>query len=73
MNQIEINSVSGLATPFSAITCDVYGNNCSYIGSGSTTPITFSLPIQFNSAPAVELTLIDISGCTLSRIIDCTL
>ena len=72
MSQVTINSVSGFTLPFSGVACDVYGNNCSYVGSGATFPITFTLPSQFNTAPALQLTLTDSTGCTLSEIIYCT-
>lgn len=71
-NQVTINNAVGITTPFSGTACDVYGNNCSYIGSGSTFPITFTLPSQFNTAPALQLTLVDSTGCQLSEIIYCT-
>ena len=71
-NQVTILSTSGVTAPFSGIACDVYGNNCSYVGSGTTFPITFTLPSQFNTAPALRLTLTDSTGCILSEIIYCT-
>ena len=73
MSQVTINSVSGFTLPFSGVACDVYGNNCSYVGSGTTFPITFILPSQFNTAPALQLTLTDSTGCSLSEIIYCVL
>jgi hypothetical protein len=70
-NQVIIFSAGGIVPPFSGIACDVYGNNCSYIGSGATFPITFILPSQFNTAPALQLTLIDSIGCSLTETIYC--
>ena len=67
-----ISSANNVTPPFSGTACDVYGNNCSYIGSGTTFPITFTLPSQFNTAPALQLTLEDSVGCSLSEIIYCT-
>jgi len=63
MNNITISSITGLIPPFSAYCCDVYGNQCLYVGSGNTAPITFTLPLQFNTAPAVGVLLVDSTGC----------
>ena len=71
-NFVIISSAIGVTPPFSGIACDVYGNNCSYVGSGTTFPVTFTLPSQFNTAPALQLILIDSIGCSVSEIINCT-
>jgi hypothetical protein len=63
MTTVTISSVVGLIPPFSGTVCDVYGNNCYYVGSGSTFPITFTLPTIFNTAPTIQFTLIDSVGC----------
>ena len=70
-NQVTILSAVGLTPPFSGTACNVYGNNCFYLGSGSSFPFTFTLPSQFNTAPALLLTITDSVGCTLSEIIYC--
>lgn len=70
--QVTISSAVGITPPFSGTACNVYGNNCSYIGSGTTFPTTFTLPSQFDTAPALQLTLIDSTGCVLSEIIYCS-
>jgi len=63
MNNIIISSITGLVPPFSAYCCDYYGNQCSYVGSGTTVPITFTLTPQFISAPSVNIILINSIGC----------
>lgn len=63
MNNVTISSITGLIPPFSAYCCNVYGNQCVYIGTITTTPITLTLPSQFNMAPAVGILLIDSTGC----------
>lgn len=71
-NQITVYSGTSITPPFSGIACDVYGNQCLYIGSGTTFPITFTLPSQFNTAPAVGLYLIDSTGCERFETVICT-
>ena len=73
MNNITISSITGLIPPFSAYCCDFYGNQCSYVGSGTTVPITFTLPPQFVSAPSVNITLIDSIGCQKVETVICGL
>ena len=63
MNNVTISSITGLVPPFSAYCCNVYGNQCVYIGVITTTPITLTLPSQFDMAPAVGILLIDSTGC----------
>ena len=63
MNNVTISSITGLVPPFSAYCCNVYGNQCVYIGTITTTPITLTLPSQFDMAPAVGILLIDSTGC----------
>ena len=70
-NQVTIFSATGITPPFSGTVCDFYGNNCSYVGSGTTFPTTFTLPAQFNSAPVVQLTLTDSFGCFVTETIYC--
>jgi hypothetical protein len=70
--QVIISSATNVTPPFSGTACDVYGNNCSYLGSGSTFPFVFTLPSQFNTAPAFQLTLVDSVGCSISEILYCS-
>jgi hypothetical protein len=71
MTELTINSISGFTLPFSGYGCDVYGNNCIYIGEIITTPTTITLPSQFNNAPIIGLKLIDNSGCEKFKTIVC--
>ena len=73
MNNITISSIIGLIPPFSAYCCDFYGNQCSYVGSGTTVPIIFTLTPQFISAPSVNITLIDSIGCQKVETVICGL
>lgn len=71
-NEITVYGVTYLIPPFSGTVCDVYGNQCQYIGSGTTFPITFTLPIEFQTAPAAQLVITDSNGCSISEILNCT-
>ena len=71
-SQVTISSALGITPPFSGTACNVYGNNCVYVGSGTTLPITFTLPSQFDTAPEIQLTITDSIGCSLSEVIFCT-
>jgi hypothetical protein len=72
MTKLLITQISGFTTPFSGTACDVYGNNCGDLGEATTVPFLFTLPSQFNTAPAVRITLIDSTGCEFTQTIYCT-
>jgi hypothetical protein len=74
MTQIDIISVTGVTLPFNLFVCDVYNNQCVLIATVNTPippPISITLPIQFNTAPAIGLKLIDNIGCEKFGIIYC--
>ena len=74
MTQIQINSITGSAYPYTLYACDVYCNQCvliTTIPSTATFPLTITLPPQFNGAPAVGIKIIDSTGCELFGIINC--
>jgi hypothetical protein len=71
-NEVVVYSASSITPPFSGTACDVYGNQCQYVGSGSTFPVTFTLPVEFDTAPALQLTITDSNGCSYSETINCT-
>ena len=74
MTQIQINSITGSAYPYTLYARDVYGNQCvliTTIPSTATFPLTITLPPQFNGAPAVGIKIIDSTGCELFGIINC--
>lgn len=72
-NQVTILSATTITLPFSGIACDVYGNQCQYIGSATTIPHIFNLPPLFDTAPTLLLKLIDSQGCEISEITNCDL
>ena len=53
VSQVYVISANNVTPPFSGIACDVYGNQCQYVGSGTTFPYLFNLTPQFNTAPAL--------------------
>lgn len=71
-SQVVVISANNITPPFSGTVCNVYGNQCTYVGSGTTFPITFTIPSQYNTAPVLQLTLIDSLGCTVTENIYCT-
>jgi hypothetical protein len=63
MTQIEIISISGGTLPYQLYACDVYQNQCVFIGSGTTFPVIYTLPSQFDTAPAIGVLMIDANDC----------
>jgi hypothetical protein len=72
-SQVVIYSATSITPPFSGTVCDFYGNNCSYVGSGTTFPVTYTLPSIFNTAPVIKFTITDSVGCALTETMYCTL
>jgi hypothetical protein len=72
-SQVYVISANNVTPPFSGIACDVYGNQCQYVGSGTSFPHLFTLTSQFDTAPALLLKIIDSVGCEVSEIIYCQL
>jgi len=68
--QIQITSLTGLL-PADVFVSDVYGNNLSLLGSLTSIPQTFVLPIIFNFAPAVIVKIIDSNFCEEFQIKEC--
>jgi len=71
MQQLTLYSIVGLVPPFSGYVCDVYGNQCEYVGTIITTPITITLPPSFDMAPAIGFKLIDSTGCEKFMVLYC--
>ena len=72
MTQITINGVIGFVPPFSGYACDVYGNNCYYLGPINVIPTVITLPPQFDLVPAIGLKLVDSTGCEKMEIVVCS-
>jgi hypothetical protein len=74
MSQIEITLTSGVTTPFNLYVCDVYGNQCVLVTTiyvPIPPSIFITLPIQFNTAPAIGIKLTDALGCEKFEIYNC--
>lgn len=72
MTKLLITQISGFTIPFSGTACDVYGNNCGDLGEVTSIPFLLTLPVQFNSAPVVQITLKDSNSCQIVKLIYCT-
>jgi len=72
MTKVLVTNISNFTLPFSGTACNVYGNDCGYLGEATTIPFLFTLPSQFDTAPAFNLTLIDSTGCQVTHTIYCT-
>jgi hypothetical protein len=74
MTQIDIISVTGVTLPFNLFVCDVYGNQCVLVTTiyvPIPPSIFITLPIQFNTAPAIGIKLTDALGCEKFEIYNC--
>ena len=78
MVQIRITEISGGTYPIEVILSDIYGNNAvnlATINPGPVPPVqTYNsiIPSIFETAPEVMLKLIDVNGCEIFKILDCT-
>lgn len=73
MASIDINSTTSTAYPIQVSVSDALGNNTTAVGTIITAPPeTFYLPVIFDNAPSVMVTLTDDDGCTEFQIIACT-
>ena len=71
MNEVTIQSFSGLSLPADVFVCDLYGNQCKFLGSIGSLPTTLTLPTEFNTAPALGLKIND-GICEKFETIICT-
>jgi hypothetical protein len=74
MTQIQINNVTGVTLPYNIFICDVYGNQCELVATINTPippSIIITLPLQFNTAPAIGIKVNDSLGCEKFTIANC--
>ena len=73
MTQLHIHHITGVTLPYDIYICDVYGNQCILVATINVAvppTITITLPIQFNTAPAIGLKIIT-PDCEKFVIINC--
>ena len=72
--RLTIQSITG-ASPYDFYVCDIYENNCSFLGSVSTASPDqiFTLPALFNLAPQIMIKMIDANSCEIKKILTCDL
>lgn len=66
MTQLEIISISGGTLPINIYACDVYQNQCILFATINTPippNVIFTLPQQFDTAPAIGILIVDANGC----------
>ena len=70
--KLYINSVTGTA-PFSFYMCGLDLNNCTFVGSGTTTipTLQFILPQIFVGASQIILKMIDGNNCEIFKVLSC--
>ena len=72
--RLTITSITG-QTPFEFYICDIYENNCSLLGTITSSSPTqyFTLPALFNNAPSIMIKMIDNNNCEVKKILTCDL
>ena len=78
MTQVRITEISGGTYPINVYIADIYGNNQTLLGTISSGPVPPTveyntvIPSIFNTAPQIMLMMVDINGCIVFKILDCT-
>ena len=75
MTTIDLTGISGCTNPYTIYVCDVFGNGCILIANIYTTVPVFnliSLPLPYNTAPAVGIKVVCANGCEKFEIFNCT-
>lgn len=72
--RLTIQSITG-ASPYDFFVCDIYENNCSLLGtvSSSSPNPNFLLPSLFLLAPQIMIKMIDANLCEIKKILTCDL
>jgi hypothetical protein len=74
MKAVEINDIASISYPYTIYVCDVFANQCvllSIINSPIPPSYVFTLPLQFQTAPAIGLKIITSDGCERFEILYC--
>lgn len=67
---VDLTGFSGGTAPISFYVCDVYGNNCSLLG---TTTGVYVLPTLFQTGDSIMIKSVDNTGCILFKLYTCVL
>jgi hypothetical protein len=71
MASIIITSITG-SSPYDITVCDMFGNNCVFfLNITPTFPVILSLPVIYNTAPVVTITVTDSLGCSQFKVLYC--
>jgi hypothetical protein len=65
--QITINSVTSGTSPYNIWVCDSCYGTCQYIGTTTTIPYSFILPIMYESYVSYVVKIIDNNGCVFCQ------
>ena len=65
---VDLTGFSGGTPPTSFYVCDVYGNNCSLLG---TTTGVYVLPTLFQTGDSIMIKSVDSGSCTLFKLYTC--
>lgn len=76
MTAVQITGLSGGTVPIDVYVADYYGNNKVYLGQiiDSNVPptLTYYPTSIFNTSPLIMIILVDLNGCEVIKIIDCS-
>jgi hypothetical protein len=77
MNQVVIEEITGVVYPVSVFISDIYGNYNTLLGIINPGPVppqieyVNQIPVVFNNAPIVKITLIDDNQCEIHSDLIC--
>ncbi len=69
-NEITISGITG-TSPYDIYTCDTGKTTCIYIDtvSSSDLPVSFDVPLIFESQPSVNIKIVDDVNCEINEIV----
>lgn len=69
-NEITISGITG-SSPFDIYTCDTGRTTCIYMNTvkSSDLPVSFDVPIIFESLPSVNVKIVDDINCEINKIV----
>lgn len=69
-NEITVSGITG-TSPFDIYTCDTGKTTCIYITrvTGTDLPVSFDVPMVFESLPSVNVKVVDNNNCEFNQIV----